>query len=126
MKMKRIALFLVLLLLTSITALAQVKVSTAPAIPGQLAATLTWTEATPGVTFKIYRAVTPGGENYTNPLGIVGVGVLAYVDTTVVSGSTYYYTVTALSTVESPPSNEVSAVIPTVPASPSLNPAVVQ
>ena len=124
--MKRIALFLVLLLLTSITALAQVKVSAAPTVPGQVAATLTWTEATPGVTFKIYRAATPSGENYAVPLGTVGVGVLTYVDTTVVSGGTYYYTVTAFSTVESAPSNEVSAVIPIVPASPSLNPVVVQ
>ena len=124
--MKRIALFLVLLSLTSITALAQVKVSATSAVPGQISATLTWIEATPGVTFKIYRAATPGGENYASPLGTTGVGVLTYVDTTVAGGTTYYYTVTAFSTVESPPSNEVSAVIPIVPASPSLNPVVVQ
>jgi fibronectin type 3 domain-containing protein len=124
--MKRIPLFLIIvLLLASIAASAQVKVSTAPAIPGQRSATLTWTESTPGVTFNVYRGSTAGGENAT-PLGTVGVGVLTYVDTTVVSGATYYYTVTALSTIESEPSNEVVAVVPIAPASPSLNPAIVQ
>src|ERR1035438_1873588 len=121
--MNRIALLLVLL--TSSVALAQVKVSTAitsgnsvlavvapaTAVPGQRLVTLTWTEATPGVTFKVYRGITAGGEDYTSPLGTTGIGVLTYVDVTVASGTTYYYTVTAFSTIESVPSNEAIAVV---------------
>src|ERR1035441_152928 len=114
--MKRLAFLLVLL--ASSFALAQVKAhTTATAVPGQQSATLTWTEATPGVTFKVYRGITAGGENYAMPIGTVGIGVLTYVDTTVAGGITYYYTVTAFSTIESAPSNEAIAVVPIAPAS---------
>ena len=91
---------------------------------------LSWGETTPGVTFEVYRSTTPGGEDYAQPpLATTGVGVTTYLDAAVSRGTTYYYTELAVAAgppvLKSPPSNEVSAVIPTAPASPSQNPAVV-
>lgn len=89
-------------------------------MPGQRSVVLTWAETTPKVTnFKIYRGTTAGGENYAAPLAIVPGTQFTYTDTTVASGNTYYYTATAVLGVESAPSNEASAVIATLPASPS-------
>lgn len=81
---------------------------------------LTWQESTQGTTFNIYRGTAPGGENYATPYASVGVGILGYTDRVGTPGTTYYYTVTALASgLESDPSNEASAVFPTVPAAPS-------
>lgn len=56
--------------------------------------------------YRVYRSTTPG---YGSPLAFVTES--AYVDNTVVNGTTYYYVVKALdaSGLESGPSNEVSA-----------------
>ena len=74
---------------------------------------LTWTPSTStGVTgYKVSRATTSGGP-YTllSTLGTVS----SYTDTTVQSGLTYYYVVTAVdsSNNSSPNSNQAQAVIP--------------
>src|ERR1039458_5500056 len=103
-----ISIFVTLLL--SVAAFAQQpSVSIAVAAPGQRSVTLNWTDSGTGITaYKVYRGTAPSGENYNAPIGTTLGTVTQYQDTTVVSGTTYYYTVTALSTVESSPSNERS------------------
>lgn len=62
--------------------------------------TLSWSDMTPAsgsvASYKIYRATTPGGQNYSAPLasGISAV-TKTYTDTSVTGGETYYYTVGA-------------------------------
>ncbi len=77
---------------------------------------LSWTAPSGALTYNIYRGTSPGGEGGT-PIA-TGVTTTAYADTSVTSGTTYYYTVTAVNLnstyvpplpAESAPSNEASA-----------------
>jgi len=73
--------------------------------------TLNWSPSTTtGVTYNVYRGTVSGG-----PYSLLSSGLTStsYVDTTVQSGSTYYYVTTAVDSAgESPYSNVVQAVIP--------------
>ncbi len=76
---------------------------------------LTWTASTSTniVNYKVYRSATSGGPYMLlQTLGVVS----SYMDTTVISGQTYYYVVTAVDNTgaESSFSNQAQAVI-TVP-----------
>ena len=76
-------------------------------------ATLTWTASTsPAIGYNVYRSTVSGGP-YTKVTASVTSGV-TYSDTSVQSGQTYYYVVTAVnsSLVESVFSSQVSATIP--------------
>ena len=88
------------------------KTSTPP--PGAHSAALAWEASTTGtvVGYNVYRSTTPGG-----PYSLVTVSPLsglAYTDSNVQPGQTYYYVVTAIDGNGSSSiySNEVSAVIP--------------
>ena len=66
-------------------------------------------------SFNVYRGNTSGGEILLSTLG----DVLAYSDTSVINGQTYYYQVSAVNSVgEGPKSNEVSTTPATVPTAP--------
>lgn len=99
--------------------------STAPGIPSGLTATatsgqigLTWTAASGATGYNIKRSETDGGP-YTN----LGTSTsLAYADTAVTTGTTYYYVITATNAAgESANSNQASATAilaaPPVPSS---------
>jgi hypothetical protein len=84
---------------------------------GPAPVTLSWTPSvSPGVVgYNVYRATSPGGEPGTSPIN--GAALIAgdsYADTNVVSGTTYYYVVTAVNSsgIESSPSAETSAAVP--------------
>jgi predicted alpha-1,2-mannosidase len=78
------------------------------ATPGDALVTLSWSASSGAVSYNIYRGTSPGGEDPT-PIA-AGVTDLAYTDTGLVNGTTYYYFVTAVNANgESDPSNEVSA-----------------
>ena len=73
---------------------------------------LSWTASSDAVGYNIYRGTTSGG-----PYTIINSSLdstTAYTDSTVVSGSTYYYVATAVnsSSQESGYSNQATAVIP--------------
>ncbi len=73
---------------------------------------LSWQDSDPNVVgYSVYRGVNGGG-----PFALVAsaISAQAYTDSTVVSGQTYYYVVTATDNTgaESGYSNEVTAVIP--------------
>src|SRR5215467_1545485 len=73
--------------------------------------------------YRVYRSEQSG--SYTSPIsGTSALTTLAFTDSTVQSGHTYYYVVTAVNTsgVESSHSNEVQAVIAS-PAAPTTNTA---
>jgi hypothetical protein len=71
---------------------------------------LTWSSVTGASGYKVYRSTTSGV--YTDPPVDVG-DTLAYEDTTVSNGTTYYYVVTAYQdNTESGYSNEVFAIPP--------------
>ena len=84
---------------------------------------LTWTASTtPGVVgYNVYRGTTSGGES-TTPLnsspvaaGCTSTTACTYTDATVVAGTTYYYTVTAVASndvTQSADSNQVTATVP--------------
>jgi hypothetical protein len=75
--------------------------------------TLNWIASiTPSVSYNLYRARTSGGPYIK--VGSVGVGVVAYIDSTALSGQTYFYVVRALdgTDTESVNSTEVQADIP--------------
>jgi hypothetical protein len=84
---------------------------------------LTWAASTtPGVVgYNVYRGTTSGGES-TTPLnsspaaaGCTSTTACTYTDATVVAGTTYYYTVTAVASndvTQSADSNQVSATVP--------------
>jgi hypothetical protein len=103
------------------TATRQLSIRIAPLPPANLRrvgsfsgpqVTLTWDPSTSGVVgYNVYRATTSGG--YTTPLSSVGADAISFTDTTVVSGTTYYYVVTAVApgNIESARSNEVAAVV---------------
>ena len=73
--------------------------------------TLTWAASTTtGVTYNVYRGTVSGG-----PYALLASGVTttSYTDTSVQSGTTYYYVTSAVdSSGQSPYSNEVQVVIP--------------
>jgi len=72
---------------------------------------LTWTpSSSTGVTYGVYRGTISGGPYV---LLVSGVSSNSYTDTSVKSGSTYYYVTTAATSGgQSSYSNEVQAVIP--------------
>ncbi|HTC64554.1 MAG TPA: immunoglobulin domain-containing protein [Candidatus Saccharimonadales bacterium] len=75
--------------------------------------TLTWTASTSTVTgYNVYRSSVSGGP-YTKMNSTI-IAATSYVDSTVISGQTYFYVVTSVnsSNVESANSAEVSAVVP--------------
>ncbi len=75
---------------------------------------LTWSASpTSGISgYNVFRATSSGGYGPT-PLNPSPVSALTYTDTTVVSGLTYFYVVTAVNSAgNSPNSNEVPASIP--------------
>ena len=100
---------------TSVSALATVTVSA----PVQHTATLTWAASTGGSDsnpvsgYNVYRGTVPGGP-YTK-INTALEAATAYADSTVASGTTYYYVVTAVDSagMESAYSNEAGAAIPT-------------
>jgi len=74
---------------------------------GVAQASLTWTMSATATAYNIYRGTAPG----TEVLAKSGVQTTSYLDTTVASGTTYYYKITAVNSVgESPRSNETSVV----------------
>lgn len=88
--------------------------SVSVAIPVQHQATLSWTaSSSPVMGYNVYRGPQTGGPYTRLNTGIITANT--FVDTTVVSGETYFYVATAVSSlgVESGFSNEVVAVIPT-------------
>ncbi len=77
---------------------------------------LSWTASpTSGVIgYDVYRGTTSGGENST-PLNSTLISGTSYTDESVMSGVTYYYLVTAVSSngaTQSAASNEISATVP--------------
>jgi hypothetical protein len=72
---------------------------------------LTWkASSTPGVTYDLYRGVTPGGPYEEIQSGI---STIQTTDKTVSSGTTYYYVARSQdSSGQSVNSNEVKAVVP--------------
>lgn len=88
-------------------------------------ATLTWQpSATAGVTYNVWRSTSPGGEDNPSTGTLLNPAPLTaptFTDSTVVSGTTYYYVVRAVNSAgtASTDSNEVSATIIEVPAAPT-------
>jgi fibronectin type 3 domain-containing protein len=77
---------------------------------GQVA--LSWNASTGAIAYNIYRGTSPGGEA-AEPIG-TGLTGTTYADTAVVSGTVYYYQVTAITTGgESAKSLEASAALGT-------------
>ena len=64
--------------------------------------------------YKVYRSQTSGGP-YSSVSGTLTTSTLAFTDTSVLGGQTYFYVVTSIDVngLESPPSLEVNATIPT-------------
>src|SRR5437870_6288979 len=98
--------------------------ATAPGAPQGLGATagdapiaLVWSPpgsdgGSPITNYKIYRGNSSGGESFFTEIG----NILAYLDTGLTNGHTYYYKVSAVNAVgDGPLSNEASAT-PTTPA----------
>ncbi len=81
--------------------------------PAQHTVALTWNASTSTVVgYRIYRSETSGG-SYT-VLNGSALSALSYTDSTVASGTTYYYVVTSVDSAgtESVYSNQVSAAVP--------------
>lgn len=74
--------------------------------------TLTWTGT--GTGFNVYRGTASGGPY--SKLTPSPVNVQTYTDSAVLSGTTYYYVVTAMDPTESAYSNELLMAIPAAPA----------
>jgi len=89
-------------------------VSTAPSpTPVQHTVHLTWNASTSSIVgYRVYRSEISGGPY--NPLNGTTVDALSYDDSTVASGTTYYYVVTAVDSAggESLNSNQATAPIP--------------
>lgn len=85
---------------------------------------LSWTASISSdvVGYNVYRATSSGGYTPGTPLISLPPGTLTYTDTSVASGTTYYYVVTAViaNNLESTNSNEVSAT-PTTPLAAPTN-----
>ena len=64
--------------------------------------------------YKVYRSQTSGGP-YSSVSGTLATSTLAFTDGSVLGGQTYFYVLTSIDVngLESPPSLEVSATIPT-------------
>ncbi|HXX91192.1 MAG TPA: fibronectin type III domain-containing protein [Acidimicrobiales bacterium] len=104
--------------------------TTGPCAPSGLTATagnnsvsLSWTAPAPNsftVTgYDVYRATSPGAEG-TSPYATLGTTATTYTDTGAADGTTWYYTVTAVSgATQGPPSNEASATPMAVPGAPT-------
>ena len=79
-------------------------------------ASITWdpSSSTNVQGYKVYRSQTSGGP-YSNVSGTLATSTLAFTDTSVLSGQTYFYVVTSIDAngLESPPSLQVNATIPT-------------
>jgi hypothetical protein len=79
-------------------------------------ADITWNaSSSPNVQgYKVYRSQTSGGP-YSSVSGTLATSTLAFTDTSVLAGQTYFYVLTSIDVngLESPPSLEVSATIPT-------------
>ena len=90
-----------------------IAVSGASQIASSHSVQLLWTaSSTSGVSYDIFRANTSGGYGST-PLNPSPVAGTTYIDTTVVSGQTYFYVATAVDSAgSSADSNEVSVTIP--------------
>ena len=93
----------------------------APALPTvtstSSSATVNWSAVTGAVSYKIFRSTTPGGEGTTAFQS--GLTATSFNDTSVINGTKYYYTVSAVNpTAQSNQSQEVVAApvaAPTVP-----------
>lgn len=126
----KIVLFLAIALLLAVPTYAQ----------GAHSVTLSWTASSSAASctspctfgYIVFRGTTSGGENLQlNPTPVTG---LTYVDSTVTLSSTpttYYYYIEAVETtsgvtVNSVPSNEVSATFPGIPAAPTLSTPVLK
>ena len=84
----------------------------AAAGPGTIA--LTWSAASGGGTYSIYRGTSAGGEA-SSPIK-TGLSGTAYTDSSAAAGTTYFYQVAAVAAgVVSAPANEVSAAAAPVP-----------
>ena len=79
-------------------------------------ANVTWnaSSSTDVQGYKVYRSQTSGGP-YSSVSGTLTTSTLAFTDTSVLGGQTYFYVVTSIDVngLESPPSLEVNATIPT-------------
>jgi hypothetical protein len=64
--------------------------------------------------YKVYRSQTSGGP-YNNISGNLATSVLQFTDSSVLGGQNYFYVITSMDVngLESQPSSEVSATIPT-------------
>ena len=93
---------------------ATVALSGSGTVPTQHSVDLSWNASTSSISgYSIYRATVSGGP-YTKLTSSPQAGT-SYVDSTVKSGTTYYYVVTAVSSsgTESSYSNQATAVVPT-------------
>lgn len=96
----------------------------APASPsaalGNASATITWTASVGADSYNVKRATTPGGPYTTVAAGLTGT---SFHDTTVTTGTTYYYVITAVTSAdgEGVASAEVSITTPAswLPAAPT-------
>ena len=95
--------------------------ATATASPAQIA--LSWTAPTtagiPALTgYQVFRGTSSGGESST-PLTTVNAPATTFIDGTATPGTTYFYTVKAISTLaSSDASNEATATVPVIPPGP--------
>jgi fibronectin type 3 domain-containing protein len=89
--------------------------------PGKRSVVLTWTDPDTGVTFNVYRGTAAGVCSGSPMPYATGVPALTYTDTAVVSGTTYFYNVSAVKGgIEGPCSNaEAQVTVPTSPLAPS-------
>ncbi len=96
---------------------------TPPAVPNGLVATrgnqqisLSWSASTGATSYRIYRGLSPGGQNST----FTQIDTNSFVDTGLTNGTTYYYRVTAVNSAgESGRSSEVSAT-PAIGSAPQI------
>ena len=94
------------------------------AVAGDSSVALSWTTHPGGgaavVGYRVYRGTSSGGETLLATLGLAS----SYDDTTVTNGTTYYYEVSAFSSLgEGERSNELSATPAVAPGAPSLDSA---
>lgn len=96
--------------LSAVEAYTPVTLPPAPSLtatPGDAQVTLNWNSVTDATSYNVYRATASGGPYTQIATGVTGT---SYIDTNVTGGTTYYYVVTAVSSVgESAYSNEASA-----------------
>lgn len=90
------------------------------ASPPSKIVTLTWNASpTPSVTYNVYRSVITGS-CFTTKIAS-GVSLLTYADSTVIAGTTYFYSVSAQNSggESTSCSNEVQIAVPTPPSPPT-------